>query len=312
MWWHASTDQLFYVVSLGEPWSTRLGPLLTAASAGLTVAMAFSLVDAAAGMLAGFVAALLVVALPGFLPLHHDSLTGPPLTAITVVMLGVMLHAPRWSIAYGALAAIAAVHVAPAAFGLPLAAIAWAALVRGRNGNGIWPRVALATLPLALVAASAAWLHHAWQGAGGPGWRGHLDAGLQAAGTVLGDQLAPSLHTPALRWVAIAQLTLLSIAVIATAWRRLADHEGPAAETTRRFLAAAGVLAAALAAGLAALWLVMPATEPPRLETVFPIAVIVGLALVTATAVHWPRWPRWGKVVAVVIALGWFQAAIRG
>ncbi len=311
VWWHASSDQLFYVVGLSEPWATTLGPLLTALSAGLTIALAFSLVDAAAGMTAAVVAALMVFALPGFLELHHDSLTGPPLTAITLMMLALMLHAPRWSIAYGALAAIAAVHVAPSAAGLPIAAIGWAAVVRGREGNGIGPRIALATLPLGLSMIAALRLGHAWLDAGVPGWRGGFDRGLQSAGSVLGDQLAPSLQTPALRWFAVADLTLICVAVMVTAWRRPAGDATPDA-VTRRFLGAAWVLAVAIALGLAGLWLLMPATPPPRLETVFPLAVVGALALVVSTAVLWSRWPRWGKAAAVLIALGWFQAAIRG
>lgn len=312
VWWHVSTDQVFYVVGLPEPWTTTLGPLLSAVSAGLAVALAFSLVDAAAGMTAGVVAAAVVLAIPGFLPLHHDSLTGPPLVAITVLMLGIMLHAPRWSIAYGALAAIAAVHVAPAAVGLPLAAVGWATVVRGKNGNGALSRVAWAIVPLVIAVVVAFWMPHAWQEAGQPGWRGGLDTGLQSAGTILGDQLAPTLDTPALRWFAIADLTLIAIAVMVTAWRRLADREGSAADTARRFLAAAAVLAAGTAAGLAGLWLFMPATEAPRLETVLPLAVVGALALVTSTVVLWPRWPRWGKVLTILIAMGWLQAAVRG
>jgi hypothetical protein len=118
--------------------------------------------------------------------------------------------------------------------------------------------------------------------------------------------------TPALRWFAVADLTLISVAIFAAAWRRLAGADQPAEETARRFLAAAAVLALGIAAGLVGLWLFMPATSTPRLETVFPLAVVGALALIVSVAVLWRRWPRWGKALAVLIALGWLQAAVRG
>ena len=80
--------------------------------------------DAAAGALAGPIAVVLMVCLPGFIPLHRSSLTGPPLLTITLLMLAAMVHAPRFSLAYGTLGATGGLFVATEGIGLPLAAAA--------------------------------------------------------------------------------------------------------------------------------------------------------------------------------------------
>ena len=46
VWWVARTDGFFVLLGVAEPAASQLGPLLTAISAGLTAAMALSLVDA--------------------------------------------------------------------------------------------------------------------------------------------------------------------------------------------------------------------------------------------------------------------------
>lgn len=310
VWWHARADGIFYVTGLDEPLASQLGPLLPALSAGLTVSLVLSVVDAVTGPVAGVLAALLVLALPLFLPLHRTSLDGPPLAALTVMMIGIMVQAPRFSVAYGAIAAIGAVLVDPAGLGLPLAAIAWAAVVRRQRGEATWQRVALALLPLVALVLLAQWTGHAWPESGAIAWRGHLDEGLRSGGVIIGDQLAPTLGTGALRWFAIADVTLLVLAACAVAWRRLAASGDPASPRPRIFPALACTVVA-LVGGLSVRWLFLPASPPPGADAVFPIAVVVAMATVIAVAVLWPRWPRWGKAIAVLLILGWVQAALR-
>lgn len=310
VWWVARADGFFVLLGVPEPTASLLGPVLAATSAGLTAAMALSLVDAAAGTMAGIAAAVVVLVLPGFLAVHRTSLTGPPLTAITLMMLGVMLHAPRFSIAYGALAATAVVFVAPSGLGLVLAAIGWAAVVRPGRGSGTPQRLLLTVAPLIVAMALVRWLGSAWTDPLQLGWRRGLDEGLRAAGRIIGDQMAPTLGTPAIRWFAIADLTLLLLGVGVVAWRRMAAR--PAADApAARFLPATLVLALGLSAGLAMRWMFLPDSPVPDLATVFPLAVLGALAAVASVATLWPRWPRWGKAIAIVIALGWLQAAIR-
>lgn len=310
VWWHVHRDGLFYVVGLAEPFSSMLGPLLPAVSAGLAAAVALSVVDATAGPVAGIVAAATMVALPGFLPLHHESLSGPPLLALTLLMLGLMLQAPRFSVAYGTMAATAAVYIDPAGMGLPLAAVGWAIVVRRSGGNGTWTRVGLAVLPLVVALATARWTGDAWPDDGVLAWRGRLDEGLRAAGTIVGDQLAPTLGSGALRWFAIADVSLILLAVLIVAWRRSLPIDRPGS-LLRRHLLATAVVVASIAAGLTLRWLLMPKTPSPALSGVFPVTVLLALASVAAIASLWPRWPRWGRVLALVLIVGWLQAAVR-
>ncbi|HRP09161.1 MAG TPA: hypothetical protein PLL69_11815, partial [Gemmatimonadales bacterium] len=150
VWWYAHNDGHFFVAGLEGTASELLGPLLPALSAGLIAALAFSLADAAAGGWAAALAALVVIALPGFLPLHGHSLEGPPTTASILLTVAVMLYAPRFSLAYGALAAVTAVFMSTAALGLPIAAVSWAWLQR-QSGNGRARRAVLAVVPLLLA-----------------------------------------------------------------------------------------------------------------------------------------------------------------
>lgn len=310
VWWHVHRDGLLYVVGVDEPLSSLLGPLLPALSAGLTAAMALSVVDGAAGPVAGLVAAVVVMALPGFLPLHHDSLSGPPLLALTVMMLGVMHGAPRFSVAYGTLAATAAVFVDPAGMGLPLAAVGWAIAVRRPGGNGTWPRVGFAVLPLVVALAVGRWTGDAWPDGGALAWRGRLDDGLRAAGTIVGDQLAPTFGPGALRWFTIAHVSLILLAVLVLAWRRGRPLDRPDT-MLRRHLLATVVVVGGIAVGLTLRWLLMPMSPSPALSGVFPVTVLLAMASVAAVASLWPRWRWWGKALAVVLAVGWLQAAVR-
>jgi len=292
-----------------EPWSSELGPLLPALSAGLTAAMALSLVDAAAGTIAGIVAAAVVLLLPGFLPLHRTSLTGPPLTAVTLMMIAVMLHAPRFSVAYGMLAATAAVFIDPAGAGLVFAAVAWAWLVEGARRGDRLARIGLAALPLLLASVLTLKVGSAWPMTLEFGWHGDLDEGLHAAGIVFGDQLAPTLSA-AVRWFAVADLTLLLIALGVVTWRRIGAS--PRAETaSRRLLPALLVTALGLSVGLIATWLALPRTPLPTLEDLFPLLGILVVATVASIALLWPKWPRWGKVAVLILVIGWAQAALR-
>ncbi|MEO8479020.1 MAG: hypothetical protein ABI542_05245 [Gemmatimonadota bacterium] len=310
VWWRARSDGYFTLMGVGEPWSSTLGPLLPALSAGLSAAMALSLVDAASGTIAGIVAALAVMLLPGFMPLHRTSLTGPPLTAVTLTMIGVMVHAPRFSIAYGILAATAAVFIAPAGVGLVLAAVAWAWWVEGARPGDRLTRLALASLPLLLASILTLKFGSAWPTTLDFGWHGDLDEGLHAAGVVFGDQLAPTL-TGAIRWFAVADLTLLLVALGVVTWRRI--EASPRADTVaRRLLPALLITALGLIVGLVVTWLALPLTPLPTLEDLFPLLGILVVATVASIATLWPRWPKWGKVVVLIVVLGWAQAALRG
>lgn len=310
VWWFAHQDGAFFITGMSSSASGLLGPLLPAISAGLIAALIFSVVDAGAGSWAASTAVVMFLALPGLLPLHRSSLAGPPLTAAVMMTLAVMLYAPRFSLAYGGIAAVAAVFVSPAGLGLPLAAMAWAAMTRHTEGRRAGRRVVLSLAPVALAVLLTRWLGSAWPADSALAWRGHLDDGLQAAGTVIGDQLAPTLSNPALRWFAIADLTLVLVAVTVVAWRRV-RRLGAFDAVPARFHPAVAVTAAGLAIGLALRWLLVPASPPLDLEAVFPLVVLALVAVVGSVGLLWRRWPLWGKVLCGLVLLGWLQAALR-
>ena len=310
VWWFAHQDGRFFIAGMAAPASELLGPLLPAASAGLVAALVFSVVDAGAGAWAAGVAVVMFLALPGFLPLHRHSLSGPPLEAGVMLTLAVMLYAPRFSVAYGTLAAITAVFVSPSGAGLPLAAIAWAVMTRRAGGSRAWRRILLSLSPLLLAILLGRWFGNAWSGQLVVGWRGHLDDGLRAAGTIIGDQLAPTLTNPALRWFAIADLTLVLVAITVVAWRRVRRLQAFDA-ISARFHPALAVTAAGLALGLALRWLLVPQSPPLDLDAVFPLVVLALVASVGSVGMLWRQWPRWGKLICGLVLLGWLQAAMR-
>lgn len=253
----------------------------------------------------------MVVILPGFVPLHSTSLIGPPLLMLTIATLAVMLNAPRFSLAYGTLAAVVAVYVAPAGIGLPIAAVTWA-LVSGSSSSR-YPvrRVAFALMPLIVLALLSHWTGSGWPVPGSIEWRGGLDRGFRAAGTVIGNQLTPGIRNPTLRWLAIADISLVLIATVVVAWRRVARTR-PEDAFLRRLYPAAGVLALSYSGGLAAHSLLLTGVTVPDLGAIFPLVVVAMLVVAASIGVLWPRWHRAGKALALLLILGWAQAAIRG
>ncbi|MGH7594587.1 MAG: hypothetical protein ACRELE_12160 [Gemmatimonadales bacterium] len=288
--------------------SANLGPLLPALCAGLSAALVLLIADAGAGAVAGVMAVVLLVCLPGFVPLHRDSLTGPPLLTITLLMFGAMVHAPRFSLEYGTLGATGGLFVAPEGIGLPLAAAAWALLQRAR---GRWQRAALALVPTAVLLVLAHLLGGAWPHGVVYQWRGGLDRGLRAAGTIVGNQMAPTISNPALRFLVIADLALVILAVIVVGWRRVGRAAAPDA-AVRRMFPVAGLLVVALAIGLTGRTVLVQGASEPDLAAVMPLVAVTTLILVVSIAGLWGKWPRWGKAVALVLVAGWLQAAVRG
>ncbi|MES2124217.1 MAG: hypothetical protein V4503_05960 [Gemmatimonadota bacterium] len=311
VWWRAHTDGTFFIVGIDGPWSEALGPLLPALCAGLSAAFALSIVDAAAGPVAGIAAALVVVVLPGFVPLHRASLIGPPLLTLTLATLLLMVQAPRFSLAYGTLAALAAIEVAPAGIGLPAAAAAWAFVSARATPRSPLRRVTFALLPLVLLLLLSHWTGNGWPTGASLGWRGGLDRAFQSAGTIIGDQLTPGIRDQTLRWLAIADISLLLLAVVVVAWRRVARAQAPTAPL-RRLFPAAGLVALCYAAGLVGHALLVRGAAEKDLASVFPLVVVGGLVAVASVGVLWSRWHRAGKVLALILILGWMQAAIRG
>ena len=311
VWWRARAGGFFFVVGLNGDASANLGPILPAFCAGLSTALVLLLVDGATDATAGVVAAAVVLFLPGFIPLHQSSLLGPPLLALTLLMLTVMVHAPRFSLAYGTLAAPVAAFVSPVAIGLPIAAAGWALTHRTRT-SGTWRRAGLAMVPLlaAIVILRLNADNARWLGGSALRWRGGLDRVFQAAGVIVGDQLAPGSVNAALRFLVIADCAVILIAIVVMAWRRV-GRSAPESSVMRWLHPAAGVLTLAYAAGLAVRTMLVRGSAEPDLAAVFPLVVVSVLVIVASVAALWPRWPRWGKVLTLILLVGWMQAAVR-
>lgn len=291
------------------PASSALGSMLPAISAGLTIAMSLVIVDVVGGPVVAVLAAICILLLPDFLALHRSSLIGPPLLATTIGMLAVMLAAPRFSLAYGAVAAVGAVWVSPQAIGLVPVAVAWA-LLQPNGQRGRWPRAALSLLPLGVAVLLTLAVGSAWPAPIVLGWRGGLDAALSAIGHVLAAQQVPAITSPSLRWVMIADTTLVLLALTVMAWRRASAASTP--ERPRRFYPAVLVLSTGIAVGLLFHAMVVRGAPLPSLETAISLAVLATLTIAVSVSVLWPRWRWWGKGIAVVLLAGWLGAALVG
>lgn len=310
VWWLAQRDGVFYVVGVDGPASGLFGALLSAMCAGATVAIALSLLEAASTPRTGMIGAIAILIMPSFIPLHRASLHGPPLLALLLFMVATMVHAPRFSFAYGGAAAMAAVFVSPFAVGLPVAAAGWAFIQARRRGKRSGRRVLLALAPLVAAIAVAHWTgSDAWTAPLSVGWRGGFDSASRAAGHVIGDQLAPGTSPGGLRWFVIADATLIAIALVAIAWRRVVMHL-PAGRASRRLFEAGSLLIAAFAAGIAVHTMTDPGAPDPGRAEVFPLAVLGVMMIVLSVALLWHRWPRVGKLAALVLAVGWAGAAV--
>jgi len=309
VWWRARSSGFFFIVGLQGDASANLGPLLPALCGGLSAALALLIADAAAGSIAGVLAALVLAALPEFLPVHRDSLTGPPLLTITLLMIAAMVHAPRFSFAYGSIGATGGLLIATDGIGLPLAAVAWALLQRARE-HSRWQRALVALVPTVVLVVLVHFAGGAWPRQFSIAWQGGLDRGLRAAGTIIGNQMAPTVNSPALRFLIVADLALVVVAIIVVGWRRV-GRAAAESSVARSIYPVAGITTAALAVGLAARTLLVRGAGDPDGAAVLPLVALTALILVVSIAGLWPRWPRWAKVLTVVVFIGWLQAAVR-
>ncbi len=310
VWWRARAGGFFFIVGMEGSASANLGPVLPAFCAGTSAALMLSIADAAAGPWAGVAAAFALVALPGFVALHRDSLVGPPLLTLTLLMLAVMLHAPRFSLAYGTLAATAAAFVSPQAIGLPVGAAVWA-LVQRSQPTSMRRRAMLAVLPLLVAVVLLRLNATRWLGGSALGWRGQLHRVGAAAAKLLSTQLAPAIAAVTLREVVAAATVVLGVVVVGRAWIRVA-RPLPDVSLLRRLYPACTVLAATYLGGVVVRTLLVRGAPEPDLLSLLPLAAVGMLAVICSIALLWRFWPLWQRTAAVLILLWWGQAAVRG
>ncbi len=310
VWWRARLGGFFFIVGMEGSASANLGPVLPAFCAGLSAALTLAIADAAAGPMAGAVAAFTVVAIPGFVAMHRESLVGPPLLALTLLMLLVMLHAPRFSLAYGTLAATAAAFVSPQAIGLPVGAAVWA-LVQRAQPTSIRRRALLALLPLLAAVVLLRLNASRWLGGSALGWRGEVDHIATVTGRLLAGQFAPGIVTQTLCDAVAGGMAILALVTIGAAWGRVA-RPLPEASLLRRLYPAALVLLLTYLAGLAVRTLLVRGAPEPDVVSLLPIVTLLALLTICSVAALWPLWGRWPRLITVAVVVWWGQAAVRG
>lgn len=303
----ARQDGFFWIEGLEGPASEALGSLLPAICAGITIALTLVMVDVVGGPVVGVLAAFAVLILPDFIPLHRTSLLGPPLIATTVTMLAVMLAAPRFSLAYGTIAAFGAVFVSPDAIGLVLAALIWSGM-QPPNGRGRGWRAALALLPVVVAIGIGSVVQSAWTNGVVVERHAGLDALLGATGAVLGAQLVPTITLPVLRWLMVADTTLILIALVVVGWQ--AARNKVREERLLRFYPVVGVLAASYVIGMFLHRMLVVGAPLPGTGAVLPLAVLAVITVAVSVGALWREWRWWGKGIALLLLSGWMLAAL--
>ncbi len=170
--------------------------------------------------------------------------------------------------------------------------------------------MALALAPLVVAIAVLPWVGtEAWPSGVSLGWRGHIDGALGAIGRVLGDHLAPGVSAGGLRWLIVADMTLIVLALLGITWRRTI-RPMPTTRTARQLFEALGITAACHAAGMMAKSLLVRGAPDPVVAEVFPLVVILTVMVVLGLSLSWSGWSRAGKLLSLALALGWASASL--
>lgn len=306
VWWKSAASGIFFLAGIGQPWTDWLGPLLPSLCAGLSVLLVLRIADSAIGYLSGFAAALALCLVPAFLQVHASSLRGPPLLIIFLLQFAVMLQAPRFSIAYGTVAAVAAVTVSSAALGLPIAAVLWPFLATGQPGTTRHSprRAVLALIPLGLILILAhltgvEWSPEAPQVA--PGWMGR---GLLYGLGVTADFLAPGLPQPLLRTALIVLMVSALLWSSVQAWLVRGRTAHPAS-VLRRVHPAALLLLICYGGGLVQRLMWSGGGALPDPEALLPLAAVIVLIYSINTTALWSTGSRLIRCALLLPAAIW-------
>lgn len=311
IWWQAAVSAIFYISGLKDPWSDWLGPLLPSLCGGFSVLLILRIADNAIGYFCGLAAGLVVLLMPTFLPVHAGSLLGPPLLVIFLLQFAVMLQSPRFSIAYGTVAAVAAVTVSSAAIGLPVAAAIWPLLASaGRPAGEHSPRRSfLALIPLLLILALA-WLTGVeWtpeKPAISPGW---MARGLLSGLALTGDLLAPGVQQPILRLTMIVSISLLLCWSTVRAWLEVGRTANPGS-VLHRIYPAGVLLAVCYVGGLVQRLMWSGGGALPDQAALLPLAALAVLIFSLNVAAIWPRGSRASRAFLLIPAVGWILAML--
>jgi hypothetical protein len=276
-----------------------------AVAAFATVALAVSLVGAAAGWGAGLLAGVVLLVTPAFAFDHWQVVSEPLCLALLMATLGLMMFSKRpWT--YG-LAAAAAGMVRYAAFAATGAVVLWAYGLEGSRRERL-RRAAIAAAPSVIL--QALWVLRAEAQSGEVrsfGLRGGLGASFEELAGTVGGWLAPSVANPWLRGLAAVAVGAVVLLVLARVARRSASAEPVA--SPRRFLAAVGLLAGCYAALVLFSRLFVDLTIPFDERILSPFVVLAEIAAVAALAVEWRGWNGRLRAAVGVAGLAWIAAS---
>ncbi len=288
-------------VAAGLP-AVQAARIVMSVGAGVAAGASAWVADVAAGWVAGLLAPFLLALVPAIAGVHMEVLSEPLFLALLAVMLALMLLRPCQSLLYGTAAALGAI-VRYAGLSLAGAAALWAFAQGGTRAERM-RRATLAVLPT--VCLFGAWvlrstlLHEPIRRVGiFPG----LTENLRALAVTLGDQLAPGIDAPALRW-ALASLTgALLVALLMSGVRR-ARAEQPNSAAPRLF-AALGLVAGCYAAELVAARLVADPGIPFDGRLLAPLFYLAALGAAVSLALGWLAWSRLGRAISLGATLVW-------
>jgi hypothetical protein len=272
-------------------------------SAAVSTGGAAMVTSMTAGLLAGTLAGLAVLATPAYAEDHYVVLSEPLFLALLVLMLGLMAADRPRPVALGIVGATALL-VRYAGLALSCAAAVWCFAQPGT------PRQRVARAALVAGPGAAAFLFWSqWVGEVREyGWLGeNLPASLaEGLGTLQG-WLAPAVPPSALRVaLTLGAVTCVTVLLVRGTW----PEAGTTAVATRRLVRACALLAICYG-GLVLFSRLFADGEIPFDNRIgSPVFVLVTIAAIAASAAEWRSWPAHARGAAAMAGVLWLAGSI--
>lgn len=278
-----------------------------ALAAALSAAVVVRIVGGASGPAWAALAATALLFTPALAQLHVSMWSEPLFFALMLLMLDTMVRTPGRPLRYGIFAALAT-FTRYAGAGFIVAAGIWAAAHRRGRGERV-RAAAAAWLPgFALMGAWSVYTSLRGGSIRTVGLYGGLGETARGALRSLREWLAPGMGG-ASAVVVTALLLVCGVAVLVAAGR-VAGGPGNAGESERRprqrrLLYAAGLLALAYTATVAAARMLADPLIPLDTRILAPVFVLATVAVVGAVAMLWRRWTVPLRAGALVLVWIW-------
>ncbi len=275
---------------------------IDASAALVSIAIVVWLLASVAGVGAGIVGGLLVMATPAIVQVHESVLSEPLFIALLVLALAAMVRVRDRPIVSGLLAAIAGI-VRYAGLSVIGGVVLWQ-LARAGTARQRISRALIAALPA--VVLEGAWVLRTMHSAGPSAIRkisvyGELASTLREGWRTTSAWLVPGMGEVWGIFVAAAVAALLVTAIWES--RPLRGRQNPAV--------AAALLAACYLGLVLASRLFADPGIPLDDRLMAPLLVLVEITMVLIVAPAWKRWPIAARSGVAVLVLLWWGAAIR-